>query len=332
MLARNGISVTLVHWDGYAPAGIELISGHARQILEQYCPGLFRQLSGTEIQETVSLWGTPEPVTVNAMFNPWGPGIALERSLFDRSLRDLAGTAGASIAADTKVTHVERRDEHGSSGWQLLLRVGETGSNLLNAQFLVIATGRVAASFVDRPPVAESRQIALMMPLRAQTDSGQGPGHTLYIEAADNGWWYALPNVDGGYFAGFCTDRDEVKKRQATLREFFIQELRRTRLLSPLLPCAAGNSRITGRTAGARPFGGAAGVGWIAVGDAAYAPDPLSGLGIEAAIESARLGAGALLEVIKGHRASARFTEYEDAMREYADRHNRVAAYHYGRL
>lgn len=327
-LARGGVPVDLVHWDGYAPGGVELVSGHARQILEQYCPDLFRQDSGVEIHETVSLWGTPEPVTFNAMFNPWGPGVALERAVLDQALRDLARAAGASIAVETKVVNIERRDGE----WQLLLRKGETESTFLRARFLVIATGRVAASFVDRPPVAGSSQIALMMPLPARSEMYRAPEHTLYIEAADNGWWYALPTADGGHFAGFCTDRDEVKKRRVTLREFFIHELCRTHLLGRLLPNAAGNARISGRTAGARAFDGAAGDGWIAVGDAAYAPDPLSGMGIEVAIESAQRGADTLLEVMKGRSASAKFAEYEDAIREYAGRHNKVATYHYGRL
>jgi flavin-dependent dehydrogenase len=324
-LARGGISVTLVHWDGYACSGIELVSGRARQMLEQDSPGLFHRLPWAEIRETVSLWDAPDPVTMNAMFDPWGPGVALERSLLDQSLRHLAHAAGASIVADTKATHIERSGE----GWRLLLRSGETGSNLLNSRFVVIATGRVAGSLVGRPPAPESSHISLMMPLAGQ--GGVDQGHTLYIESADNGWWYALPAIGGGYFAGFCTRREEIKKRQGSLREFFIQELCRTRLLSPLLPGAADN-RITGRTADASPFTGAAGNGWIAIGDAAYAPDPLSGTGIERAIESARLGAGALLEVMEGGRASARFAEYEDKIREGADRHGRTAAYHYGRL
>src|SRR5690349_10696529 len=144
-LARSGISVTLVHWDGYAPGGIELVSGCARQMLEQDSPGLFRRLPGVEIRQTVSLWDTPEPVTLNAMFNPWGPGVALERSLLDQSLRHLARAAGASIAADTKATHIERS----SQGWRLWLRSGETGSSLLNSRFVVVATGRAAGSLVE---------------------------------------------------------------------------------------------------------------------------------------------------------------------------------------
>src|SRR5690348_2599425 len=75
ILAREGMDVRLMHWEGYAPGGVELISGRAREMIERHCPGLFARIPGVVIQETVSLWDSPEPVTFNAMFNPWGPGI-----------------------------------------------------------------------------------------------------------------------------------------------------------------------------------------------------------------------------------------------------------------
>jgi flavin-dependent dehydrogenase len=337
MLARGGARVGLVHWGGYAAGGIELVSGHARHLIEHYSPDFFQKASlGVEVHETISLWDTPEPVTFNAMFNPWGAGVAVERPLFDRALRHLACTAGVSIIDDAKVVRIERsRDE-----WHLLMRsagtVGDEAGSHVSASFLVLATGRVAAQFVDRSPVAEPSGIALMTFLRTPgSGSVQSPGNRLYVEGTDNGWWYALPAGDGSYFAGFCTDRDEVKKRPASLKEFFVRELRNTRLLAPLLSAASGNIQISGRMAGAQVFDRMSGEGWIAVGDAAYAPDPLSGMGIELAIESAQLGAHALLKATQGSTKSPAhmgFAEYEDAIRERVSRQEKTAAYHYGRL
>ncbi|SCX76517.1 NAD(P)/FAD-dependent oxidoreductase [Nitrosospira sp. Nsp13] len=334
-LAHGGARVSLVHWDGYSTGGIELVSGRARRMIERYCPGFFRQdifgAGGVEVHETISLWGTPEPVTLSAMFNPWGPGVAVERTLFDQALRDLAEAAGVSVIGATKVADIER----GNDQWQLSLRSGEAECDPVCARFLVLATGRAAAHFFDPPPLSESSQIALMAPLSPLSGV---PDHALYIEAGDNGWWYALPTGDGGHFAGFCTSRDEIKRRRASLREFFLGELRCTRLLAPLLggPDAKLNLRITGRMAGARAFSKAAGNDWIAVGDAAYAPDPLSGMGIELAIESAQLGARALLEAMRetGKETAKHdvFAEYEDAIRERASQHGKVAARHYGSL
>ena len=138
-------------------------------------------------------------------------------------------------------------------------------------------------------------------------------------------------------FAGFCLERDELKKRRGSLKEFYIEQLRGTKLLAPLLPRTMdmGDSHISGRMAGARPFGRAAGDGWIAVGDAAYAPDPLSGMGIELALESAGLGADAVLEAMDSNRkavnSNAAFAEYDAAMRAHAQEHHKAAAFHYGR-
>lgn len=337
MLARSGARVSLIHWGGYAAAGIELVTGHARHLIERYSPDFFRKASlGVEVHETISLWGTPEPITFNAMFNPWGAGVAVERPFFDRALRHLACTAGVSIIDDAKVMRIERSGDQ----WHLLMRpagtaADEAGSHVY-ARFLVLATGRVAAQFVDRSPVAEPSEIALMTFLRMPgSGSVQLPGNTLYVEGADNGWWYALPAGDGSYFAGFCTDRDEVKKRPASLKDFFVRALRSTRLVAPLLSAVAGNIQISGRMAGVQVFDRMSGEGWIAVGDAAYAPDPLSGMGIELAIESAQLGAHALLEAMQTtpeSHAFMGFAEYEDAIRERVSRQEKTAAYHYGRL
>lgn len=333
LLARGGARVSLVHWDGYAPGGIELVSGRARSVIEQHCSHFFRDVvHGVEVYETISLWDTPEPVTVNAMFNPWGPGVAVDRQLLDRGLRDLARSAGVSVVAGAKVVEIERR----ANGWHLLMRSSEFASNEMEsssacASFLVLATGRAAASLINRSPRIESSQIALMTLLPGRNSPGVIPVHeqapALYIEATDKGWWYALPALSGGYMTGTCMDRNELKRRHGPLKDFFLHELQRTRLLAPLLTCASGPHPISGRTAGASAFNTAAGDGWLAVGDAAYATDPLSGMGLEWAFESARLGADTLLGT-----AVTGFPEYEEAVRSHANQQGKAAAYHYGRF
>ena len=164
------------------------------------------------------------------------------------------------------------------------------------------------------------------------------PRHALYIERTDKGWWYALPAMGGKYFAGFCIDSDELRRRQVPLKEFFFQELQRTRLLAPLLSGTAVQP-ISGRMAGMGAFSNAVGDGWLAIGDAAYAPDPLSGMGIEWAVESAHLAARALLQEMQRptqlpvHPNSITgFAEYEDAVRAHASQQDKTAAYHYGRF
>jgi flavin-dependent dehydrogenase len=280
-----------------------------------------------EVYETISLWRTPEPVVSSAMFNPWGPGVAVERSLFDHALRDFARRAGVELLADAKVLGIERGDDD----WKLAMRLGEDNRSPLHARFVVLATGRAATPFFDRLPAPESSKLALMTSLPSQYDE---PHHALYVESTSSGWWYALPALNGGSFAGFCLERAELKKRGGSLKAFFAEELCRTRLVAPLLPRNSGNLlHISGRMADVRPFDRATGENWLSVGDAAYAPDPLSGMGIELAIESARLGALATLEAMRPSTveySNDAFAEYESSMRAHAQQYGKIAAFRYG--
>lgn len=319
-LARAGVDVKLVYWGGYAPGGIELVSGQGRYFIEQYCPNFFSEVvHGIEIHETVSLWDTAEPVIFNAMLTPGGAGVAIERPLLDEALRNLASDAGSTIIPDAKVVGVERQHDR----WRLIARSSQeassnepasgAGERAIYGRFIVLATGRVPLPFFDHVPVSEPSQIALMASLQART----APGHTLNIESTRSGWWYALP-AGKGYFAGFCIERNELKQRQSRLKDFFFQELQRTRLLAPLTAGAFDQQPISGRTAGATMFPAMGGDAWIAVGDATAAPDPLSGTGIEWAIESAQLGADMLLEALQKSEGNVLFDlpAFENAIRQ----------------
>ena len=335
-LARAGVDVKLVYWGGYAPGGIELVSGRARHFIEQYRPDFFSEaVQGIEIHETVSLWDTAEPVIFNAMFNPWGAGVAIERPLLDEALRNLAFSAGSTIIPDAKVVGVERQHDK----WRLILRPSQeapsnettsgAGERAIYGRFIVLATGRVPLSFFDHAAVSEPSQIALMASFQARMT----PGHTFYIEGTSRGWWYALP-AGKDYFAGFCIERNELKQRQSRLKDFFFQELQRTRLLAPLTAGASDQRPISGRTAGATTFPAMGGDAWIAVGDATAAPDPLSGTGIEWAIESAQLGANMLLEALQKSEGNVLFDlpAFENAIRQRIVSRKKTAAYHYHRL
>ncbi len=341
-LARGGASVTLLHWGGYAPSGIELVSGRARHLIERSLPGFFqRAVHGVEIQKTISLWDTAEPVTLNARFNPWGAGVAVERTLLDTALRGIASKAGVAVIEDAKVEEITRENE----GWRLAIRPpvrsgavssGENETAPLFARHLVLATGRAAGQFFDRErPVeasgpSEASRIALMTFLHAPACS---PARALYVEAVENGWWYALPAVSGSYFIALCIERDALKRRRMPLKAYFMQELSASRLLGPLFRDGILDDRaLTGRTAGAAACASMTGDGWLAVGDAAYAPDPLSGMGLELAIESGEWAASALLEKPEkeGRHGGIDAASYEKTIRLIAERHARTAAYHYG--
>jgi len=317
LLARGGARVTMIDRGGKRFGVTELVSGRARRMIEERVSGsILQTIQGVEVFETVSLWNTPDAVTWSAMCNPWGAGLALDRSAFDETLRKFARESGVDILWDTEVQGVERA----RGAWRLALHSHEEAGELL-AKFLIIATGRTGARLVGRNSITASPQVALM----AQTNTGQSePGYTLYVEAVANGWWYALPDPRGGWFVGFCTGRDRVKRRGEPLRVFWNRELRRTRLLAQTLGDTTVDGPIVGRPAGIRSFDKVTGESWIAVGDAAFAPDPLSGKGLEFGIESAALGARLLLKEAQ----NGDLTDYENWICEYAKQHERSRAFY----
>jgi flavin-dependent dehydrogenase len=73
---------------------------------------------------------------------------------------------------------------------------------------------------------------------------------------------------------------------------------------------------------------------WIAVGDATAAPDPLSGTGIEWAIESAQLGADMLLGALQKSEGNVLFDlpGFENAIHQRVASRKKTAAYYYHRL
>ena len=84
LLARAGARVSLIdrRWPRTLP--VELLSARARRILEFHLQQPLLQLfDGCEIFETVSLWGTSQPVSWSAMCNPWGYSLAVNRAIFD---------------------------------------------------------------------------------------------------------------------------------------------------------------------------------------------------------------------------------------------------------
>jgi flavin-dependent dehydrogenase len=122
------------------------------------------------------------------------------------------------------------------------------------------------------------------------------------VEAVEGGWWYSAPLPDGRRVVSFFTDSDLAPRTREVAA--FRRRLGRAPATAarcgvdvrgPELeaaPCvvSANTSRLTA----------VAGEGWLAVGDAAAAFDPLSSLGIETALSSAAQAAVAVSRHLDG--------------------------------
>lgn len=320
LLARAGARVRLIQRKDNRAKPIELVSGQGRRFLEeQLKTSLLGLMQSVEVFQTVSLWDTPAPVAWSAMLNPWGIGVAVARASFDKVLRQAASAVGATVLLDTEVRSIERA----CNKWKLHLH-GNQEKSTLQADLLVIATGRIGKVFLSRKATTLSNHVALMAFL---STASIDPDPTLYLELAQNGWWYALPNPGGGRFIGYCTSFKQMGQRGGSLQELWNEKSRHTHLIAQLLSNTVIEGLIIGCPAGPRAFERVTGEGWIAVGDAAFAPDPLSGKGIEFGVQSAALGAQLLLMGM--HNTPLR--NYENWIREYAERHVKMRTYYMGK-
>jgi flavin-dependent dehydrogenase len=310
-LAGSGARVALVERSRY----------EAVRIGETFAPGIQTVLAGLGVWESFaaserlpsygvrSFWGSPAGSEQSFLFNPFGTGWHVDRRSFDAALCAVAESRGVRVLRGVRLTACERLRP---SGWSLGLNVSPGGSLSVRAGFVVDATGR-AASLARRLGAvrqAVDAQIAIAGHFKSPT-AGEPDRFTL-IEAVADGWWYTAPLPGQGVVAAFLTDPDlapalggrtpEAWSRWLAASPRTAGRLRGHDLRGPLRTLAASSARILPAT----------GDGWLAVGDAAFAFDPLSGDGVDRALRAGRSAATALAA---GDRTAA-LTTYGDEQEE----------------
>jgi 2-polyprenyl-6-methoxyphenol hydroxylase-like FAD-dependent oxidoreductase len=126
---------------------------------------------------------------------------------------------------------------------------------------------------------------ALILPLRPESAP---PENVTVIEASLDGWWYSLTLPTLQTLLVFLTDRDLLPRGKAAIYGFLHQELQATAYTLGRFD----SNTITGNTW--RFFDARSSFrrtvladGWIAVGDAVMAVDPLAGNGVVRSINNA---------------------------------------------
>lgn len=283
LLSRRGRRVLLVALPSatrWRPA--EIVAPHTRRLLRQQ-----RLLDPVDLESTAlcsgveGLWSH----TVDFFdyeFFACEPGLAINRNAFDAELVRSAVAAGAEVETGKAI------DAHRESGaWSL--RVARSNGDLVaEAPLLVDAVGRskrsvglsTQRSYFDR-----------LVALACRLPTGSCSKTELLLEATANGWWYVTRAADGEAAAVFLTDADLLLESGLTRDEVFHAELAATHVVRHRLPPLPLAVRLFGSDARTGKRGRIAAHGWIAIGDAAYSIDPLSGTGIQRCVESATCAA-----------------------------------------
>jgi flavin-dependent dehydrogenase len=190
------------------------------------------------------------------------------------------------------------------------------------------AEGETGAAFAGAPPPPAPRE-------RRGEDwrapAGAAPdGYTL-VEATPDGWWYSAALADGRLAVVLFGDGDLLERsllgphpdREVWRRRLLQVPATRERVerLGPQPP-----AQLTAIPAESSRLDRIAGRGWLALGDAAAAHDPLSSHGMTAAMGSGFYGGHAVADLLAGHaEAEAAYLDvmersysaYLDLLREH---------------
>jgi flavin-dependent dehydrogenase len=243
-----------------------------------------------------SRWGDGAARRRDYLFSPWGPGLLLGRPVFDAALALEVERRGGRVIGADRAWSLTRR----SSGWSLALASGAR----LEVSVVIDATGRRA--WVGRRAgarlVAVDRLVGvwgLVCNRPSTTDS------SLLLEAVADGWWYAAPLAEGQVAVALMTDADLLQTVGGAVR-LWTRAAEAARALRGRFDVLPPPGKLHVATARSQCLWPAAGEGWLAVGDAACAFDPLSSAGIVKALRDGYAAAEEAIAMLAGDRRSIR--------------------------
>jgi hypothetical protein len=136
---------------------------------------------------------------------------------------------------------------------------------------------------------------ALMAVLKPET-----PAMTVAVEAVSDGWWYCNPSPYDGMLTGFVTDADLARTLDAANASVWLTLLFQTTFISRRVRHQQESPVVLVRSCASAFLDPSLGDQWLAVGDAAFAVDPLSSYGIIKALAAGRRAAEAIANCLQG--------------------------------
>lgn len=255
----------------------------------------FLNLDKIPFRGVQSAWGGDDLVDRPSIVHPLGEGFHVDRALFDTLLVRHAAAKGVTLLDEMGVARFESTD----TGWRLSWPKGL----FVDARFVVDASGRGAPAgtrgFPERHWVACDRAVGVVTRFRPPPNREFTP--ELLIETAEIGWWYVTLQPGPTLLCVLLTDFDLIgANRRAELplqwQAAFADTHHVRALCANALPID-GPRIVRADTGFLLPNHGRT---WRAVGDAAFASDPLSGDGITRGLSHAIDTARTVDEILAG--------------------------------
>jgi flavin-dependent dehydrogenase len=236
-----------------------------------------------------SAWGSGFVVDKEYFTSVPAMGLNLRRPRFDEALARHAEQAGVQLNFDTRLNHL-RRD---GNAYIATLR-GPDGALTIRVDVVVDASGRRAVASRHLGATRQRHDQLVAVVGRVEGCPPDDESGRVYVESVEHGWWYGVTFSDGALLATFMTDATCVQRHTGRALGLWTEQLRASRLLGPLTRDGRRSARVAVFDAAAQVLQHDAPPGFLAVGDAAAAWDPLSSWGITKGLCDGFAGADAL--------------------------------------
>jgi flavin-dependent dehydrogenase len=245
-------------------------------------------------------WGSETAKHTDYFLHPGQHGLNLSRPRFDADLARAAESSGVTILRLASLKRVARHNKV----WQVDIDRGSS-TNQVTAAFIVDATGRLA-TFSRRQGAticADDRQVAVVAFQDGADDTY--PNTRSIVEAAENGWWYCAPINPRRRMFMFLTDDDLLPRgSKRERRAWWLDQLSQAVHVPRRFCNPVHWSDIVTRSARSQCLDVPIGSGWLAVGDAAMAFDPLASQGITKALDHGKRAASIISAYLNGEDSS----------------------------
>jgi flavin-dependent dehydrogenase len=302
MLQQRGIQSTIIEAAATVPAKAgETLPPTALPVLQALgAAHVLKDTAHLACYGNTYLWGSNQLQEKHFIFQTAGNGWHLNRQQFETSLIKLAQQKGIGFIPGTKLMQAVF-DEAGGY-WKLQVKTGEAPITNFNCRFVADATGR--NSKIARCLGIERKHHDTLTGVVAhfKLDEDKPISQLTHIEAVENGWWYAAAVSNSTIVTAFMTDAKLLSKAMQQIPGYW-QALQHTELINTLFPKGFTPYTATAlytQPAGTSMLNSICGHNWLAVGDAAFAYDPISSYGISSALGGGCYAGNAIADHLAG--------------------------------
>ena len=249
----------------------------------------------------------------------WPHAFQVRRSEFDHMLLRNAADKGARVYEGARVTAVEFGNLSDGENTIVTLKLEDGSAQTWQTRFLVDASGRdtfLSDRFGIKRKNKQHASAAIFGHFRnARRNEGSAEGN-ITIVWFEQGWFWFIPLKDGTTSVGAVCWPAYMKTRATDPTTFFMQTIAMAPEIAARLADAVLTAPVTATGNYSYYSDRMTGDGYLMVGDAWAFIDPVFSSGVYLAMNSAKLGAGVVDEVLKDPtRAPALYLEFDRTIR-----------------